>query len=291
MPTRPAIVLILAGWVLAATGLFRRDILPDFWITPPPDLRSIAIAGEDASQTNWDLSVADDAGLRSLRTVGRASTWTERQPDGTTNLRSKVSFDSDGLLRGTPFVSKLGNNRSEGHLEVANNCEIDSSGNLRQFKVLVQAAGEKNPLMTIQAHVVGNSIEVNAQGPIPLLNWTRSIPYQPRGLIQNGIGPTDRLPGLQIGQRWETDVVSPMTGRVEKVLTEVTGKHSIQWGNNGLVPTLEVVQHLSPISARCWVARDGLVLRQEIPFPFVRLILERVPNHSGTRGNLGTKTP
>ena len=289
MPTRPAIALILVGWVLAAAGLFTRDILPDFWITPPPDLRSIAVAGEDASPTNWDLSVADDAGMRSLRTVGRAFTQTKRMADGGTDLISKVTFDSNGLLRGTPFASKLNENQAEGHLTIDNNCEIDLSGNLRQFKIVVRAAAETSPLMTINAHVVGRAIEVQARGPLPLLTWTKSIPYEPRGLIQNGIGPIDRLPGLQVGQRWETEVVSPLTGRVEKVLTEVTGKHSIQW-NNVLVETLEVVQHLSPISARTWVRRDGLVLRQEVPFPFVRLVLERVPSRSVDAGP-GIKTP
>ena len=285
MPTRPMIAVILLGWVVAATGLFRRDFLPDLWTTPPPDLRSIAVAGEESTPTNWDLSVADDPGLRSLRPVGHAYTETRRNADGGTNLTSLVSFDSNGLLKGTPFAPKPGGDRGEGHLEIANDCEIDPSGNLRQFKVVVRLAGDTTALMTINAHVVGRAIEVKANGGYPWLNWTKSIPYEPKGLIQNGVGPIDRLPGLQVGQRWETEVVSPITGRVERVKTEVTGKHSIQW-NNALVPTLEVVQHLSPISARTWVRRDGLVLRQEVPFPFVRLILERSPPRPGTdRGN------
>ena len=291
MPTRPAIAVILVSWVFAAFSLFQRDFLPDFRTTPPPDLRSIAGAGEHSPPSNWFLSVADDADLKSLRPVGRASTWTERNPDGGTTLLSNVSFDSDGLLRGTPFAIRGGSTPGEGHLTVDNTCEIDPSGNLRQFQVKVKGhVGSSAPLMSIDAHVVGRSIEVTARGPLPLLNWTRSIPYEPRGMIQNGIGPTDRLPGLQVGQRWETEVVSPITGRVEKVLTEVTGKHSIQW-NGLLVPTLEVVQHLSPISARTWVRRDGLVLRQEVPFPFVRLILERAVSNVGDAGSFGMKAP
>ena len=42
-----------------------------------------------------------------------------------------------------------------------------------------------------------------------------------------------------------------------------------------------IVTQLTPVSARTWVRRDGLVLRQEIPFPFVKLILERLPDRSG----------
>jgi len=55
----------------------------------------------------------------------------------------------------------------------------------------------------------------------------------------------------------------------------IAARRAIQWDNN-LVTTLEVVSHLAPISARTWVRRDGLVLRQEVPFPFVKLILERL---------------
>ena len=291
MPTRPMIVLILVGWVVAAAGLFHRDILPEFRNTRPPDLRSIAVAGEESTPTAWFLSVADDEGLKNLRPVGRAYTRTDRKPDGSTVLLSTISFDSNGLLRGTPFAFKIEGTGTEGHLTINNSCEIDPSGNLRQFQVKVFMTGDlTTSLMTIDARGVGRTIEVTARGPHPLLNWSKSLPYEPRGMIQNGIGPTDRLPGLQVGQRWETEVINPMSGGIGKVLTEVTGKHSIFW-NNTSVSTLEVVQRMSPVSARTWVRPDGLVLRQELPLPFVRLILERAPNQVGTSIPAGTKAP
>jgi len=276
MPSRPACVAILLLWVYAAGGLLRRDVLPDYWRTPPPDLRSIAKAEEDSQPTRWELSVAEDSGYRSLRSVGSAVTESRRMADGGTELISRVKFDSGGLLKGTPFAPKLDGPRQDEHLEVATTCEIDPSGNLRRFLSRVRAVGEPEPLMTLDGHVQGKAIEVRARGPLPILNWTRSFPYEPRGLIQNAMGPLDRLPGLQVGQRWDTRVVSPLTGRVEVVKVEVVGKRTIQWDNN-VVTTLEVVQHLAPISARTWVRRDGLVLRQEIPFPFVKLVLERLP--------------
>jgi hypothetical protein len=128
------------------------------------------------------------------------------------------------------------------------------------------------------------------QSAMSLVHWTKSIPYESRGMIQNSIGPIDRLPGLQVGQRWSTRVVNPLTGLVEVVKVEVTGKHSIQW-DNALVPTLEVVQHLPGISARTWVRKDGLVLRQELPVSiFKHLILERLPDR-GERGHVGVQAP
>jgi hypothetical protein len=284
MPSRPACVAILLFWVYAAGGLFRRDILPDLWVTPPPDLRSIAAAEEDAPPTRWELSVPEDTGMRNLRSVGRAVTESRRLADGGTELIGRVWFDSGSLLKGTPFDSQ----RNE-RLDISNRLEIDPSGNLRRFRTVVRSASDDFELVTLDGQVKGRSIEVRARGPMPLLNLTRSFPYEPRGMIQNAVGPIDRLPGLQVGQRWVTRVVSPLTGRVEDVKVEVTGKHSIQWDNN-LVPTLEVVQHMTPISARTWVRKDGLVLRQEVPFPFLKLILERLPDR-GERGQAGVKAP
>jgi hypothetical protein len=86
------------------------------------------------------------------------------------------------------------------------------------------------------------------------------------------------MPGLAVGQRWEARVISPLTGKIDVVKAEVTRKSEIYWGKS-LVNTFEVVQKIPPvISARTWVRRsDGLVLRQEVPFPVVKLIVERVP--------------
>ena len=284
MPSRPACVAILLFWVYAAGGLLRRDILPDFWVTPPPDLRSIAAAEEDARPTEWELSVAEDSGLRGLRSVGRASTRSNRMADGGTELIGHVWFDSGSLLKGTRFDTQ----RNE-RLDISNRLDIDRSGNLRLFRAVVHSASDDFDLVTLDGQVKGHSMEVKARGPMPLLNWTKSFDYEPRGLVQNSIGPIDRLPGLQVGQRWVTRVVNPLTGRVEDVKVEVTGKHAIQW-DNAVVPTLEVVQHMTPISVRTWVRRDGLVLRQEVPFPFVKLILERLPDR-GERGQAGVQAP
>ncbi len=108
-----------------------------------------------------------------------------------------------------------------------------------------------------------------------MLNQTRTMPHEPRSVVQNALGPFDRLPGLQVGQQWDTGVVSPLTGRIEVVRVEVTEPHDvIHWDKNP-VQALVVVTHLTPLSARTWVRRDGLVLRQEVPFPFVKLVLER----------------
>jgi hypothetical protein len=269
-------VAILAFWVYAAGALLRKDVLPDFWTTPPPDMRTISAAEDPSRPTVWELSIAEDSAYQSLRPVGRAVTESLRKADGGLVLKSHVWFDSGGLLKGTPFAPQ-----SDERLDVLNTCEIDASGNLRRFDAKVLSAVDKFQLLTLEGEVVGKSIVVNARGPSPLLNWSRTFDYEPRSIVQNALGPIDRIPGLQIGQRWETKVVSPITGRVEVAKVEVRGQHAITW-DNGVVTTLEMVQYLSGFSARTWVRRsDGLVLRQEVPFPFVKLILERQPDRGG----------
>jgi hypothetical protein len=281
MPSRPACFAILFFWVYATVGLLRRDILPDYWVTPPPDLRSIAAAEDDARPSSWELSVAEDNALKSLRSVGRAVTWSNRKPDGGTELIGNVSFDSGSLLRGTPF-----DGQHNERLDVSNTLDIDISGNLRKFHSTVRSASEHFDLVTIDGQVKGTQLEVKAQG---LLTFNRSYPYEARGMIQNAVGPLDRLPGLQVGQRWVTRVFSPLTGQFENVKVEVVGKHVMQWDGT-VVTTLEVVHHTTPISSRTWVRRDGLVLRQEIPFPFVKLVLDRIPDR-GERNQDGVKAP
>ncbi len=50
----------------------------------------------------------------------------------------------------------------------------------------------------------------------------------------------------------------------------------IDWDGNP-VNALEVEQKQGPLTMRTWVRTDGMILRQEVPFPFVRLMLERRP--------------
>jgi len=284
MPSRPACVAILLFWVYAAGGLLRRDILPDYWVTPPPDLRSIAAAEESTRPTEWELSVAEASGVKGMRSVGRAVTSSNRTENGETELIGHVWFDSGSLLKGTPFDSQ-----SNERLDVSNRLVIDRSGNLQSFRAVVRSASYEKDILTVDGLVKGNNIEVKARGPIPLLNWSNSFPYEPRGMVQNSMGPIDRLPGLQVGQRWVTRVFNPLSKRVDDVKVEVVGKRAILWQDT-VVTTLEVVQHLTPISARTWVRGDGLVLRQEMPFPFVKLVLERLPDR-GDRGQGGIKAP
>ena len=284
MPARLVSAAILAFWLVAAVGLVTRDLLPELLVSEPPDLRTIAGAGDSAEPARWTLQVADGASSETLRTVGGAVTTSLRKPDGSVRLVSDVWFDAGGLLKGTPFDT-----RARIKLKVISRYEIDPSGNLVSFRMDIASMADPSARSTEDPEVLGSlvgrvenhAIEVTARGPLPMMNWTRPFPYQPRSLMQSALGPLDRLPGLQVGQRWDTKLVSPLTGRIETVRAEVTRHRTIQWGKDkNPVKTLEIVHQMSPFSARTWVRPDGLVLRQEVPFPFVKLVLERVPGRS-----------
>lgn len=271
MPHRLVCVAILVGWALASVALFRRDILPDLMIGLPPDLRTVARAeGQEPGPTRWSILVADD--VEELRAVGQVQTESRWTRDGWTRLASLAWFDSGALLKGTPLASP-GNEQ----IEVRSAFDVDKSGNLDAFRASVRLRGIKEDLVVLTGQVRHNDLVIRATGPLPLMNWVRRFPYQPRELVQNELGPLDRLPGLRVGQRWESRVISPLTGRVERVQVAVERTKIITWDGNP-VTTLEVVTRMPPWTTRTWVQPDGMVLRQEVPFPLAKILLERLPD-------------
>ncbi len=279
MPHRLASVAILVAWALAAGALVRRDVLPDLLIGPPPDLRTVSRAEEQEGPTRWAVQVAGSHDhAEEIRTVGFVQTESVRKPDGWVTFNSKAEIDSAGLMMGTIFDSGASGGR-EDRLDVLSSIDIDPAGNLFHFYSAVRPWGRREDLMILEGSLRENAIAVRARSPIlpmlKLLNWRRSFPYQARGMVQNPLGPTGRMPGLHVGQRWESQIVSPLTGQVEAVRVEVVRRHLIYW-NGGSVTTLEVVSRLPTLSARTWVRPDGLVLRQEVPTPFLNLYLERL---------------
>jgi hypothetical protein len=269
MPHRFVCVAILLFWAVAAVALFTRDVLPDLMIGTPPDLRSISSAERNEEPTRWSVLVADDPSLVNLRTVGQAVTTSTVKSDGGVKLSSEVRIEARGLLQKTPFRTS-----ADEHLLIVSVCEITPMGNLLAFSTRVRSLAERLELLSLEGHVKGDVLEVRAKGPLPIFNQVMNIPYQARGMVQNTFGPLDRMPGLQVGQRWKSWIVSPLTGRVEPMRVAVVRKGVITWNNNP-VTALEVEAKAAAVSVRIWVRPDGLVLRQEVPFPFFRLVLER----------------
>lgn len=272
MPHRLVSLGILLFWVFGASALFFRELLPRLLIGTPPDLRAVALASDDSGPTQWAILAVDTTEPMSHRSVGQVKTETSRKQDGWVRMSSHAWFDAGELLRNSPFATAEAD-----RIGIIASYDVDPSGNLDNFRAAVRLAdSSKMEMLTIEGHLRDDRLDITARSPISILSWRKSFPYQPRGMIQNTFGPLERMPALQVGQRWKSGVVSPLTGRVEECLVRVTKTEVITWDNNP-VETLVVLTEMPPLSARTWVRLDGLVLRQEVPFPHTTLMLERIP--------------
>ena len=213
-----ALALRLAGdpdlLVVAAFCLLTWEILPELSLGYPPDLRTIAQAGDASRPVPWDIQVVDDPrSPEPGRSVGEAVTSSKRLEDGWFELTSRVVFDAGAILKGTPLGSKGG---SGVKLELGSIYRVDPSGNLRSFDMKVRTRDSSDELFKVTGRLKDGLMEVVARGPLPILNQKLSFPYEPRSVVHDALGPLDRLPGLHVGQRWDTRVVNPFTGQVER---------------------------------------------------------------------------
>lgn len=274
MPHRLVCLVILIFWTVAAGALFTRDVLPTVLLGAPPDLRTIAQSEGPTGPIRWAILAIDEGKRSSLRSVGQITTESTRKRDGWVRLTSQAWFDSGELLRGTSLEAA----ESE-RIGVVGAAEIDSTGNLQNFRVAVRLDGRGGgEVLSLEGRLKKDLMEVTSRGPIPLLSGTQSFPYRPRSIVQNSLGPLDRMPGLQVGQTWETQVINPLTGGIQRCAVEVSKTEHIIWGSTPVM-TLKVITRMPQLSAATWVRPDGLVLRQEVPFPHrFRLILERLPD-------------
>jgi hypothetical protein len=269
MPSRLMSLLILIYWSIAAFCLLTWDVLPELSMGYPPDLRGIAFASDSPRPVRWSIQVQEDPRTDSRRTVGEAVTASTRKPDGWFEMTSEVEFDAGNLLRGTVLAT-----HESLEVQVKSQYDVDPSGNLQSFDLKVASHDLGDEMVHIKGRLKGKSLEITSRGPMPILNKEFKVDYEPRSVVNDILGPLDRLPGLHLGQRWEMQAINPFSGQVEKVRAEVTRRPVIHWAGNP-VSTYEVEQKMSGLTMRTWVRGDGVILRQEVPFPFVRLVLER----------------
>jgi hypothetical protein len=268
MPSRLVSLGILIYWSIAAFLLLTWDVIPELTLGYAPDLRAIAVAGDSSRPVRWSIQIVDDPRYpEARRTVGESVTKSSRRPNGWTELTSHVDLDAGGMLKGTQFAQAARN-----RLSVESTYLVDNSGNLSTFQLNVEDSSR--PWMTVNGKVKGRVMEIDCRSPTQFLNQKLSFDYEPRSVVQDVLGPMDRLPGLHVGQRWESRMINPFLRQVESVRVEVVRRTLIHWEGNP-VNTFEVVHRTSPFTMKTWVRTDGVILRQEIPFPFVRLVLER----------------
>jgi hypothetical protein len=273
MPPRLVSVAILVYWSIAAFFLLKWEVLPELTLGYPPDLRSIAsAAGGEAGPVSWSIDVIDDPRRPEIRrNVGQATTESKRLPTGGYELTSQVAFDAGELLKRTPLASNQGV-----RLTIDGDYRVDPRGDLKWFTMKVKGAGDGDDLFRVEGKVHDGRMDVKAKGIASVFSLQRSFPYESRSVVYDALRPLDRLPGLQVGQRWDMQVVNPLSGAVETARVEVMRRTIIDW-NGEAVSAFEVQQRAGPIVTKTWVRLDGAILRQQVPLPFVDMMLERLP--------------
>ncbi|MFO0958053.1 MAG: hypothetical protein U0800_11595 [Isosphaeraceae bacterium] len=287
MPHRLVCLAILVLWLGSVVALFRRDILPGLILGPPPDLRTVTQSAPETKPTRWAIIISDPAARQPYRPIGQIVSHSLKRIDGSAQWSSEAWFDAAELVGHgqSLFPGAVGDlpdselqPEGEGHdyLFIQSVVEVDSVGNLFHLRTTLRGQGDSEDLVTIEGHLVDNELEIQTNSPMAMLRSTRRLPYRSRGLVENPLSPMDRLPGLKIGQRWETRMANPLTGGAQEAKSEVVASEVIPW-NNDVVRCLVVVTRVPPLSYKTWVRPDdGLVLRQEVPYPLARLMLERL---------------
>ena len=243
MPSRFVSLVILVYWSVAAFFLLTWEVIPELTLGYAPDLRAIALAGDSSRPVRWNIQVVDDPALPDVRrTVGEAVTGLSHKPEGWIELTSQVEVDAAGLLRGAPFRSRRRASGSRSTVSIESTpretCVRSISTSSRAIRPMT--------LIAVKGQVKDKKMEITSHGPVEMLNKTLSIDYLPRSVVQDVLGPLDRLPGLHVGQRWDTQVINPFTAQVDFVRVEVVRRSVIHW-NGDPVRAFEVVQHVKPL--------------------------------------------
>ena len=190
----------------------------DAWDIRPTCGRS-PLAGDSSRPVRWSIQVMDDPRIPEVAPDGR------RSGDGVdAAARRLVRADQPGRSS-TPAAAQGHAVREPGRacrLEVESRYLVDHSGNLQLVRPRGHVAAIRpKTLIHGQGQAQGQDDGDRLAGPGADSEPEDAFDYEPRSVVQDVLGPLDRLPGLHVGQRWESQVINPFTGQVESVRVEV----------------------------------------------------------------------
>jgi hypothetical protein len=275
MPGITTRIFIIVAWLVSTSCLIYRDFLPRFLVGEPPNWKSLTSVANPDKPASW-LIMVEDAPDRS-RVVGRATTKKREVNSSGTMFGSMVKIDAKGLFANTPLAVA-----ESTEFQFESETRISPQGLLQQFRAMVHVRelGEKPILIITGIPSANNKLEIRFQSSLsPLLNFRQILQVSPTEMIRGGLEPVDWLPGIRVGQRWKTTVLQPLTARPEELQSEVIAESRIFWNGN---PTdAFIVEHKAgTYSAKTYVRNDGLVIRQQLPTPLVKMVLEREPENA-----------
>lgn len=301
MSSRPFNALVAIFWVATTSWLLREKILPPLLIGEPPSYRTILQEPTALGvPVSWKMYLDDEP-------LGWATSTTTRQPDGVTEIRSRVHVARLPLAELTPswlksIISSLEDAPDLAELTLA----VDAVGSLdidplgrpigffstatigerqapRRDEEIVDGPGFK---VSVRGTIEGNELKLTAKSGDFV--YTTTMYLAADALLGDALSPQVRLPDLRVGQSWTMPVYSPLrppTSPLEILQATVERQEKIRW-NESLVPAMVVVFRGVPgsgltngqqVRARAWVGPDGNVLEHEIRLLSSRLSFERLP--------------
>jgi hypothetical protein len=258
MPNRTLAVAILAFWLVMMGLLVERDVLPQ-WLSNQVDLESVAKSVREPESVRWAV-------LNGEERIGTARTGWRPQPDAWAEFYSEID------LKEVPFFSPLLAPLLTGGLKWQSGFHVEPDGNLHHFDIQL-FLGDEKPWMTVRGKREDDVMRVQIKSGTTFTREEKFY-YEPRSLLTASLTPFDRLPNLKVGQKWQYRVLNPLLQSADVVRCEVASEQVITWRGDP-APTYLVEQHYGQIRTRCWVARDGMVIRQEVPLGLNPIVLER----------------
>ena len=285
---------VLAFWAAMTAWVVHRDLLPKFGYG---EVRYDTVLGRRLLDERRQWQVLLDG-----QPVGRATTSFSPEKDGSSKLRTTFSVDTDLVLGHLAPVGAAPASVVPGgddqrllvesivHVGVDRRLQsIEVFANLPSTGISARVAGE------VDGQTLSLTSDVTGLGALEkMFDKQVKLAVDPEQLLQNRLGPQDRLPGLSVGRRWTSRVVNPTSallpslpafgsfGRskgieVEILRHRVTGVETIRWNGTPVRCFVVVSEHDRTTSKTYVRTADGQVLREELPLLGATLLLELEP--------------
>lgn len=267
-------VVVVLFWLATMSWLVTTKVLPPVIIGEPPTYRTIV---EDhgrhpEGEVGWTVFWDD-------REIGTATSKALEQDEGVTRFESHVQLADFPLAEASPvrigaltewFQGPGGGMR----LETESVAEVDPLGRLIHFEVALRL-GDLDERILLRGVVEGTQLVMTLR--VGEFAQHAETYLAPNSIVADAFSPQQRLPNLRAGQSWTVPVYNPFRAQsspMEILQARVVGDELLVW--NGRAIWCWVVEYRpdegaglhgsDEPKARLWVARDGLVVQQDMAF-------------------------
>ncbi len=254
MPNRWITAGIILFWATMSTLLARRELVPYWFASPGANLSAVANR-LNLEPVFWKV-------LYQHQQIGRVRTQWRRLDE------QRLQFQSDLQLRHLPWLAVFQLLGVSEKLSCSSEFDLGPTGTVERLSMRL-AVGKFR--VDVRGTRTGDVLDVVFRSGG--FQYREQLYCPQDGMVGSSLTPFDRLPNLRLGQRWSYRVVNPLRRTSERVECVVVKEQVITWRGQP-VPTTVIEQSYGHFRAKCWVAADGRVLRQELPLGMEPIVLE-----------------